>query len=401
MSGVPRVRLFRLLVVAGFAVRLLLIATSIGTTDVVLELAWVDLIKRFGIAGAYAVSPLLNHPPLSLALMRAEDALAQLLGMNFTDILRLVQVGADALTVFALYRIGRLRSEADARWVALFIAISPASAFISGFHSNTDAMMVALTVTAAWLVVRPDRRAALAGIALALAAGIKIVPLLLVPFFLLVLARKEIAPFLGAFAAVCFAIFVPAAVIGGPAVVHNIFGYSGMVYDWGFPRAALLLGKPHAAALFIGYGKFLVIAAVALTAAIAVRARRRDAASLLAMCGAALLSILFVAPGFGVQYLDWPLPFLPFALSRRAAVALNAAFSLFLFLTYTIWNGGWPWWYADISEPRRLAWLVSICGLIVWIGVGAAALSAIRRLRRSQTEFRTPTAAPPPSPGIG
>ena len=361
----PRARLFWLLIALGFGVRLLLIVTSIGTTDVILNLVWADLARKFGIAGAYAHNGLLNHPPLSLAIMHGEDLLARLLGLNYTDVYRFVQVLADALTTFVLYRLG-------GRWPALFFALSPAAAFVSGFHCNTDATMIALTITAAWLVVRPDRRAAVAGLVLGLAVGIKIVPLLLVPFFLLVLARKEIAPFLAAFAATCFVIFVPAAVIGGPDVLRNIFGYSGLVRFWGF----LLIWPKYTA-----IGKFVVIAVIAGIAVVAARVRD-DGASLLAACGAALLGILFVAPGFGVQYLDWPLPFLPFALGRRSAVAMNAMFSILLFVTYTVWNGGWPWWFADIAEPRRYDWLPGTCGVAVWIGCGLAAVSAIRRIRQ-------------------
>ena len=64
-----------------------------------------------------------------------------------------------------------------------------------------------------------------------------------------------------------------------------------------------------------------------------------------------LLTVLALAPGFGVQYTGWLIAFLPFALSWRGAIAMNAEISLFLFVTYTVWSGGWPWWFADIARP--------------------------------------------------
>jgi hypothetical protein len=66
-----------------------------------------------------------------------------------------------------------------------------------------------------------------------------------------------------------------------------------------------------------------------------------------------------------VQCLDWPLVFLPFSLSRRGALVVNSATSLFLFVTYTVWSGGWPWWYADVAVTHPLDGLVTVLGMFL------------------------------------
>ena len=114
----------------------------------------------------------------------------------------------------------------------------------------------------------------------------------------------------------------------------------------------------------------------------------------LAASGALFLVLLFFAPGFGVQYLDWPLALLPFALSWRTAIGLNATMSLFLFITYTVWCDGWPWWYADLAVPHQYLWLVTASGLVTWLAIGFGAVHAVLRLRALFLHRDPPTQIP-------
>lgn len=402
--------MFWILCAAGFAFRLFLIATTIGTTDVVLKIAWASLAGHYGIAHAYAHNSLLNHPPLSLGLMLAEAQVGRILHVEYTDVFRFVQVLGDAIAGFALYQMGLQSSVRMARWLTLFFVLSPAAAFVSGFHCNTDPLMNGLLALATMLMVRFPRRFVLAGVVLALACGIKILPFLLLPFFLLPLTNRERALFLGVFAAGVAIIFVPSIAIGGPSVARNIFGYSGMDRDWGFPQIAVAAARQSnplvrqagvlAATIFIRGARYVVLGVIGLLFLAALRARQK-AGMLPAAIGTVFLAVLFVAPGFGVQYLDWPLSFLPFAMGRRAAVVMNAAFSIMLFTTYTVWSGGLPWWYADIAVQHRLDWLVTAMGVALWLGIGFAAILSARRLKAPsppQTEFRTPIVESRPSP---
>jgi hypothetical protein len=101
-----------------------------------------------------------------------------------------------------------------------------------------------------------------------------------------------------------------------------------------------------------------------------------------------LLMVLALAPGFGVQYIGWLIAFLPFAFSWRGAILMNAAISLFLFVTYTVWSGGWPWWFADITRAVPHRWVAAGAGYVMWAIVCGALVVSVRRFTaatRSET----------------
>lgn len=406
MSRVLQTRVFLLLCTFGIAVRLALIATTFGTNDAMFWSTWAKLVREAGISGAYAYSQMVNHPPLALALVRITDAIAAASGLVFTDVFRFVQVAADTLSAFALYRIGSRASREWGQSLALFVLLSPAAAFVSGFHCNSDPLMVALVALAAMLVVESRFRAAAA--TLALAAGIKVVPVLLVPIFVASIPRGFRKRFLGTFALAASIIYLPAVIAGGPVVIRNIFGYAGgLPYEWGIPGVAF--GASHAfpsmkpqflsvMTLYNRQGRFAVYAAIAIVVILAWRRRSEQPLQFTAILFMAMFAL---APGFGVQYLAWLIPVLAFALPWRWSVAVNAATSLFLFTTYTVWNGGWPWWFADVARPGRYRYVAAIAGYLMWAVVCAALYVALRSRNRGETAVQTPTAELQPSPGSG
>ena len=384
--------------------RLALVATSFGTNDAMFWTAWAKLVRQAGISGAYAYSQMVNHPPLALALVRVTDAVAAASGLVFSDVFRLVQVAADVLSAFALYRIGSRANVEWGRLLALFVLLSPAAAFVSGFHCNSDPLMIALVALAAMFVVesRPNRGA----IALALAAGIKVVPILLVPIFVAAIPRNARRRFAAIFAAVASIIYLPAVIAGGPVVIRNIFGYAGgLPYEWGIPGVAF--GGSHLfpsmkselLSVMSAYNRFGRLAVYVGIAAVIVLAFRRRSDQPLQFTAILIMTMFALAPGFGVQYMAWLIPLLPFALRWKPAIAVNAAASIFLFITYTVWSGGWPWWFADIARPGRYRFLAAVSGYAMWAIVCVALVLAIRSGSRSETESRMPTAALQPSPG--
>src|SRR6185436_10155725 len=164
------------------------------------------------------------------------------IGIAFVDVFRFFQILADIVAATALFHIGKQTSVERGRALALFLLLSPGAAFISAFHCNTDATMVALIcVAAAFLATRP----ALSGGFLALASGIKIVPLLIAPiFFCHSEPRSRRGIWAAAFVIVALAIFLPTILIGGPIVAKVLFGYrGGLPYEWGIPGVAFALSR--------------------------------------------------------------------------------------------------------------------------------------------------------------
>lgn len=351
-------RLFRILLLAALAIRLILIFTSFGSTDALLLMGYTHLAERFGIGPAYRFAAYLNHPPLSGALMIAADRLGSAVGLEFPDMFRLFQTIADIITAGLLWKLTKSRE-----FVAFFF-VSPAAIFLSGFHCNADPTMIALLVAAAWMH---------SGALLGAASGIKIAPIPLFPFFLLDLSWRRRLTFLSAFAIALAVIFVPFVITGGPIVLRNVFGYPGSGYEWGFCGIGYLLRSRTWAMFYSTYGKYAVIAALAALFAFFWRNRT----PLPAMVGTALITMNFFSPAFGVQYLVWPLPFFLFALPRKLAYTMNIALSVFTFSTYTIWSGEFPWWFADAAHnPHRE--LVAVLALPLWLLYGFGIVAALR-----------------------
>src|SRR5438552_10993124 len=191
-------------------------------------MGYTHLAERFGIGPAYRFAAYLNHPPLSGAIMIAADRLGSRIHLEFPDVFRLFQVIADLISAAILYRLSKSRE------VVAFFFASPASIFLSGFHCNADPTMIALLLAAVALH---------SGALLGAASGIKIAPLPLTPFFLIDMSWRRRLTFLIAWAIVLAAIFVPAVITGGPAVLHNVLGYPGSGYEWGFCGLGYLTGN--------------------------------------------------------------------------------------------------------------------------------------------------------------
>jgi hypothetical protein len=382
--------------VAGLVIRILLTATSIGTNDAIFEILLVNLVRKYGIAGAFAQEAIVNRsavkiavfPPLTLAYFKSLYSVAHAIGLEYTDVLRHAQTAADVVTALSLVRIANRRYEA-----ALFFFLAPAAIFISAFHCNTDSTMIALTTVAVLLLAGERPMVFASGLALAAATGIKIVPLFLVPFFFIFIAAR--VRFVAGYAAGVAAVFLPALFFGGTTTLLSFLKYSGYAGKWGFVGLLLEIEKSLGrygqttlfaiATAYADFGKYLVIVALgALALWLWVERRTAQGIDVMQLAKAisiAFLVVLFLAPGFGVQYLVWPLPFLLFAFERPLAYALMIAMSLYLFVTYTIWSRGFPWWYADsIAAAPHKEW-VTILGIPLWIFIGYAAARGIRSLR--------------------
>ncbi len=394
---------------AGFALRVALVFTTIGTNDAIFWTQFATLVRQVGVAGAYRSATLfLNHPPLILWLLEPLANLTLATGSSFPFVFRLLQVLADAVTCVALFFIGTTVSVERGRQLALFVALSPAAAFVSGFHCNSDPLLVALIMVAASLLVVPPSRPSVSAVALALATGIKIVPLLLLPVFVLSIRKELRLRFLAVFSAAAAIIFLPAILASGPTVIRHIFSYAGgLPYEWGVPGVAfaisrLVPGLRHAGeSVMHGYlaiGRYVVYAAwAAVVLLMARRSVRSPALPLLHGCAIMILAVLTTAPGWGVQYVVWLIALLPFAFRWRTAVALNAAISLYLFITYTIWSGGLPWVFADLTRPGRYRSIAALAGYALWLTFCAALIVALRRFVSREEPETLITPLPEPS----
>ena len=347
-------RILVAVIAAGVVLRVLHLATSLGTADSVTWTRNVMLTERFGVLGAYLHDSGLNHPPLGLAIARLMSDAGALLGVQFPDMFRLLQTLADVVTTLALARLAGLHA-------ATLFMLSPAAIFISGFHCQSDPLMTMFLVLAV-----ASRRPLVAGVLIGCAAGIKIIALVALPLILLRFRGRDILYYMGGAAAVLALVFGPAVAVTGTAVLRNVFGYTGLFVSWGlnyvlrptpFVRRAITFG---------------LLGSLVLLWLWELRRRSEDPLRTARVVGIALLLVLVLAPGFGVQYLFWPLPFLGLMLRRNEALALHGIISAFLFAMYTAWSGGWPWWFGmESAGIAGVYWALGVWGALV-IALGLA-----------------------------
>lgn len=386
-------------IVLGVLLRIIHTFSSLGSLDALIWFRWVELVERVGVLESYRYSDLMNHPPLALWVAQYSGRVGLFFGLEFQDSFRLLQTAADIVSAVVLFKlVSRFGSFSGATplQVSLLFFLSPASIFVSGFHCNSDPLMIMLLLLA--ILEASEKRAAAAGLLIAASVGIKIIALVALPFLFLVLRGRKRVVFLTLAVLGGFVVFLPGILVSGPVFLRNVFGYSGMVTGWGL---RLLAGWASVGA-FEFVGRALVIALlVALSTVLFAEWRRSshrgemDRMRLPAVIGLSYLVVLILAAGFGVQYLFWLLPFLSLQLQRRAAILLHGLISAFVFALYTVWAEGWPWWYApgNTVSPAGGAFVARV-GITLWIALVIAAIAAARKLYRRRSGV-TGTSLPP------
>ena len=121
--------------------------------------------------------------------------------------------------------MGPRLAERSVYFAVLLIAIAPTEIMISGFHGNTDPLMIFFVTAAVWLAGYRGKTAA-GGAAWGLAICIKITPIVLAPvlFFSLSGLRKRMA-FFAAAAVVVLVAWAPYLYQEPAAVIHQVFAW--------------------------------------------------------------------------------------------------------------------------------------------------------------------------------
>jgi hypothetical protein len=385
------------LVAAAFVLKVAIASCTYGSTDALLYEADLTTIRREGPVVLYRdgittqwcgqpgqrLCPPFIHPPFIVLALQGWGALADLSGLPLRFWLRLTCAIADVGS-FALL-LGHCRRQQDdpqARVALALFAISPIAILVSGFHGNTDPIMVFFMLLSVCLVEH-RRPAWLAGAALGLAVSIKILPVLVAPAAMLALptARRRVEFGAGA-VAVALAGALPVLVLAPELIMTRVLGYGSQSGPWGLSLLALVfLQSPRLDwlhDLYARYGKILGLGLVLVASWWPWP--RPDRNGLFLRAGFVVSVFLSSTPGFGVQYLAWLVPWVV-ALGPRLTASYYLVGALFLFAYYTAGAGGFPWDLASSLERR--AWTPSVLGLglVCWVVVCLTTLGYARALR--------------------
>ncbi len=360
-------------------VKLVVAARTFGTKDM---LHWADFTAGVRAAGPVDIYGLTfphsfyNHPPLMGYVLWFVNGLEDIgISDNFSirALASLCDVGS-AFVLLALLR--RRRPLKQATLAAALLALSPVLLLVSGFHGNTDPDFVFLTLLGLYLLA--DRRLPLyAGVVLALAIGVKIVPMVVLPAVAVYAwkrGRRTLLLLAAGFLATFALTWGPALLTQFQPVKAQVLGYAGNGYSlWGVMQIGHWLGDPGWVAVLGGPGRIGLVLVCALLPALAVWFRP---AVLLPATAWSLLMFLAFATTFGVQYLVWAVA-VAYLVDLWWATAYNISAGILLAVIYNRWSGGLPWDYADptpFTNGEKIGLLVPWGVLLVLTALATVAI---------------------------
>lgn len=344
-----RTRTLVFVMAAALVLKLCLALCTFGTNDALTFERMLDKLNKSGVKSLYlegTVATLdgkfmqdvqMNHPPFVVTLLHAWRALRTATGLPLRFWIRAWCAFADLLTVWLLWKLSQRRG---GDWRAVFVvAMAPAAIMISGFHGNTDPIMIALAVLAVYLL-EVDGSAWLAGIAFGLGCSVKVWPLVLTPVLLFGAGTlKRRVQFSIAMAVTGFCAAMPWLAVDPALIIRRVFDYAPVRGWWG---VSYLYPNGVDAARTAVFG-------CCLAASTYMHQRVR---SIIAQCAIVTAIFLFLTPGFGPQYLAWLVPW-TVAAGWRSAAIFHAAAGAYLFGVYNTWCLGLPWYFANAYNLHK------------------------------------------------
>jgi 4-amino-4-deoxy-L-arabinose transferase-like glycosyltransferase len=379
------------------ALKLEIAAHTFGTNDVHYWMHFARAVRHFGPVGIYGhhLTPVYNHGPLAGWMLVAINWLGDRGVAGFPFLIRLPACLADLVTALLVFELVRnLRSARQAAIAAALVAWSPVLFVVSGFHGNTDPLVVMFALLSVYLLVVRGWVLA-AGVAFATAMSIKLVPVVLGPVLLVVLlrlGRRRLAAFAGGGALVFGLLWVPVIVSRWDGFRVQVLGYNGgFLRQWGLVQFLTWAHAPTGTVdWLVGSGRFGIVLVSGLAAA-AVAWRRPDA--LIPAVGLSLVLFLLLSSAFAMQYLTWPLA-AAYLIDTWAATAYNVAASAFIVIVYDHWNRAPPW---DWHEGRAVSFQSRefVLMVITWTALAAVAVVGLRLLHsRERRSAATPRERP-------
>jgi hypothetical protein len=379
--------------VLSFAAKIAININTYGSTDALL---WATNLQSLHDSGALALyrggtilrdaggayhSEIFNHPPFMIHLLSWWGGLADLSGLPLRFWMRLTCAAGDLASVFLLLGI-LFRRRIPFHPAALLLAVaSPVSLMVSGFHGNTDPIMVALLLLSLYLLETGP--AWLAGAALGMAVNIKIVPLLFAPAIFLFLRGKKRVEFAGGAAAMFVVCSLPVLAQDPTLVWKHVFGYSPQSGMWGLSALILGLGTDAGFQVYTSIAKAVLLGLVSAASIWMNWGERRLPP--LVQCGFLALLLLAMSPGFGVQYLAWLVPW-TCLLRFREALAFHVAGGVLLFVYYTRASQGFPWYMANSAKTPVWNESLILLGLVCWLVICCLVILFGLRLRKTSQE---------------
>jgi hypothetical protein len=326
--------------------------------------------------GHLSQAQVFSHPPSMIHMLLFFNVLAGLTGLPIQFWMRLFCAMADGLSLIVVWKIADRSPLLQISTKALMLlAASPISIMISGFHANTDPIMISLLLVSVYLVELSAP--ATAGVFFGLALSVKVVPVLCGLTLLLYLpCLKSRLRFLVVAVAVFAAAGLPYFALEPLVVLRAITSYNGQPWMAPVLLGAIGIGPAGHKIIF-----FLLLIAISIGMNIG-----RIRLPLFAQVGTIFAFFLAFAHGSAVQYFAWGVPWV-LTLGIPATLSYYAVPGMFMAALYTHWSGGFRWNYAD-ADSRGLGNAGGLLLLAAWITVFVIFVLYVRMVLRWQAPGR-------------
>ncbi len=296
-----------------------------------------------------------NHPPSVIHYLRAIGWLADVLHWDFAATFRVVTSCFDLGSAVLVYKLlQRTRVFTPVRYLLYLLA--PVTIIISGYHGNTDTVMIFFVLLAVYLIESP----VLAGIAFGLAISVKIIPIIFVVAFIFYLPSHARLKFLGAVAATAAVLALPFIAQDPLTIVKQVLGYGSFPGRWGWTRALFgLIGPAKAFWVVARVSAYLLLIYIWYLSF----KMGRKGVPLFKQLGVIVFVLMAFTPSWGTNYMGWLDPF-PEILGPLPALAYYATSGAFISVLY----------WVNPDESTRLS---GIC----WLAVLIITLLFLREIR--------------------
>ena len=375
---------------ASLLLKLLLAAKTYGTNDVYRFEAFMVASRYFG-AFIYRATPDFNHPPSMIHLLLLIGWLSNVTSLPFSFWVRMPGILADAASVWVLWKIlGPCLQERSIRWALLTYSAAPPFFLVSGFHGNTDTIMIFVLLLSVYVNER-DMHAWLAGMMFGVSMCFKITPVIAAPvmYFYMRNLRKRVAFFMAA-GGVLLIVWSPYIFQDTWFMVRQIFGYQSIYGHWGLSYLSARLldrlpawGWPHEA--FRLGGAYALLGGTTYLAWWMNRQSTRP--RLYSQVGIVFFLLLSLTNAFGVQYLAWLVPWVVGLGAMPTAIFFTAS-GVFLFLVYNYWSQGIPWYMADSYRVGDFQGHLDYFQIVCWLSVLVILIVARNQIKASATDPR-------------
>lgn len=303
-------RLLITALLAGVGLRVAFWLGSTGSNDIRIWAVFAREIEAGGLIQEYVRNSRFNHPPLMGLWSVAALKLSQWSGMDFSRVFKVVPLAADLAAIVVVTREVARRRLGGTLAMATAMATSLVTILVAAYHGNTDTACAFLALIAILLVDRGDRPF-LAGLALAGALNVKLIPLVLLPALLVLQARSlRHAGWFILGGVIGMLPFLAPAWSVGEAFYKNAIAYNSFPNRWGlhFLFDELMQVGPWRQtfapidAFWSKHARYVILLG-SLVLGLHARWRGLSARSTAA---AAMGLFLVLAPGIGVQYFVFP-----------------------------------------------------------------------------------------------